>query len=1705
VGINDSGQISATGLVNGKVHALLLTPAAATPPHASLTSAPDVSGFGATSYSLVVTYTDNPGIDDTTVGNAITVKNTSSGFSQLATVVSETGPKQNLVVTYSITPPGGTWDFTDNGTYNIILANNVVKATNGTPLAGGTLGHFIVAVAPVRGSISGAVFNDANANGKQDAGEAGVANANVYLDLNFNSRFDSNDRLIQTDSNGNYTFGGLLPGAYDVQELVSAPHAVTSPANDVQSVLVGAGQAVTGVNFGDVTDPHIISIAGFPTLANVSGKTPQFDHQGDLLHIFGTGFEPGDVFFIGNDQSAMNPINLVAASHPDDVQSFGIRISPYATTGPLIVQRPNGRKVLLLTNVTIDSYRNTNGYSFVNDLQNQPDFSFDELAKVFGSDQTDITVDACGIFTLGLENCAVDTGIPDPLAYLELLLINEFMPPSNGLCLGFSLSSARLSLGLGQLQIGDFSSQAGTDGSTVWDLSGPSGPSPDLLQTIRLAHLEQSSDEHLENYLGVIAADEAFGPSHFTNGVKAQLNQGLPVLLEIQESGGGHAVLCYNVDDLPGGGERFDIYDPNQPFSSSEQGPANGLTLVNGSTHKADVDSSTIILDSSGNWNYDSGDSTGGIGSIAFAPLSVFDSHTLLSSSIEGLISKLLVFGNGKTTQVTDTSGHTLLNPNGTLNTNPATRIPNGAVYAGDPGSIPLDLVGGNGNFMQTIAGTGGGTYGAASLSSDAMAFITGVPTANGQTDRFGLNPANDMMSFVPGVTKPMTADLAVNAKGGAIRDAQLNAMVAGGGTEQLQFMGTNHDQIMLHNTGSAGMFSLTLTAAADGLVQSFSTGRMALAAGDTLNLTPTDWTGLNGATASAIVHHSNGTSTTMTLKNVGKGVNVAAKEAIVFSGRVATFSNVAPAGLKATIDWGDGSTSAGTVVSIAGGVAVNGSHKYAKQGYFPTRITLSDSTGQIGQATAKAAVADTKFALAPVSIAAFSGIPFSGRIATLSDLPSGDTASDFTVSINWGDGKTSAGTLQSTSAGHFDVRGTHTYATTGTRSVVNSVTETGTASAKGHTIKISSNKSFSGTVAQMFLPIPGSATSDYVASIDWGDGKKSSGKLVLQSDGSVIVSGSHTYAAAGSFATKVSITGGPSAKATSKAIVTLPLGTVTGTIFNDVNANFVRDTGETGLSGRTVFIDKNANGILNSGEPSAVTNAKGVYTIANAPAGNIRVTEVLPAGWRSDAPANAFFSVTLTPGKTISKLDFANSQLALLSGDVFLDSNGNKTQDTSEVGVPNRIVYIDSNNDGVREQSEPAAVTDASGNWAFNQVGPGTYIVRLVPVPSSRITTPAGGSFTFTVGHGSTRTKNNFGVKPVKLSFSGPKTFTTTGAKPVALAVADFNNDKKVDVATADSTGNDVTIFLGNGSGGFAAGKKIALGAGKNPIGIVAGDFNGDGKIDLAVANAASNQIQILLGAGNGTFKLQTTALTAAAPNGIAAANFNGDKTTDIVVSDKNSKQITLFLSKSGGGFAAGKTFAVGALPNAITIADVNGDGKADILVANANGNTTTNHGSVTALLGNGAGGFNGVGSFPALTGPASIAAADFDQDGHVDLIVANPGNNSGAILFGNGTGNFGPPSKITIAGTAGSVSSADLNGDGLPDAVFSTTGAGGNKIVVLGGKGDGSFAAPLSLTGGTAPQDVTAADLNGDGKLDLIAVARDDNHLIVLLNTTT
>ena len=218
--------------------------------------------------------------------------------------------------------------------------------------------------------------------------------------------------------------------------------------------------------------------------------------------------------------------------------------------------------------------------------------------------------------------------------------------------------------------------------------------------------------------------------------------------------------------------------------------------------------------------------------------------------------------------------------------------------------------------------------------------------------------------------------------------------------------------------------------------------------------------------------------------------------------------------------------------------------------------------------------------------------------------------------------------------------------------------------------------------------------------------------------------------------------------------------------------------------------------------------------------------------------------------------------------------------------------------------------------------------------------------------------TSQVLGVSPVVLGY-GKGAFSTAGdlyttsfagGFPMGEAVGDFNADGKLDAAVANGLGappgfSGVAVSLGNGDGTFtqASGSPISLGQSLSAI--VTGDFNGDGKLDLAVTDSAGNAVIILLGNGDGTFGAPTTIPVGNSPYAIVAGDFNSDGKLDLAVANYGDGTITLLLGKGDGTFtqAAGSPYAVEQYPYQIAVADFNGDGKLDLATANLSDGTVS------------------------------------------------------------------------------------------------------------------------------------------------------------------
>jgi hypothetical protein len=208
----------------------------------------------------------------------------------------------------------------------------------------------------------------------------------------------------------------------------------------------------------------------------------------------------------------------------------------------------------------------------------------------------------------------------------------------------------------------------------------------------------------------------------------------------------------------------------------------------------------------------------------------------------------------------------------------------------------------------------------------------------------------------------------------------------------------------------------------------------------------------------------------------------------------------------------------------------------------------------------------------------------------------------------------------------------------------------------------------------------------------------------------------------------------------------------ISGTVYNDANANGSRQSTEAGLAGRLVYLDTNGNGSLDSGEPSAATDVLGNYAFTALSAGTYLVREVLGSGWHATNPSSSALSVSVGAGQNALGKSFGITQSVLatggISGRVFSDVNGNGNRDKGELGLGLWRVYIDANNDGKFESNELSVLTDINGNWSFTGLIAGKYSVRLVPVSGTRITTPATGLHPIALTTGQKVTGKLFGVQ---------------------------------------------------------------------------------------------------------------------------------------------------------------------------------------------------------------------------------------------------------------------------------------------------------------------------------------------------------------------
>ena len=360
--------------------------------------------------------------------------------------------------------------------------------------------------------------------------------------------------------------------------------------------------------------------------------------------------------------------------------------------------------------------------------------------------------------------------------------------------------------------------------------------------------------------------------------------------------------------------------------------------------------------------------------------------------------------------------------------------------------------------------------------------------------------------------------------------------------------------------------------------------------------------------------------------------------------------------------------------------------------------------------------------------------------------------------------------------------------------------------------------------------------------------------------------------------------------------------------------------------------------------------------------------------------------------------------------------------------------------------------------------------------------------------------------------SFGNPTNYPV-GTTPRAVVTGDFNRDGRLDLAAANSGSNTVSILLGNLDGTFQAAVNYSVGL--DPVSIVVVDLNNDKTLDLAVAfhgdqsSAQTGGVSLLLGSGNGTFQAATTLASTSYPTSIGAGDFNIDGKADLAVSDFDAP-VSVFLGNGDGTFHAAVNYNVTGDASFVVVGDFNSDNKPDLAVTTQISlHSEQLDGKASVLLGKGDGSF-----LPAvetsLGGAAwSGAVGDFNGDQKLDLaFIIKPtsvfGVTAEAIALGNGGGTFGSPQIIGGADFATSVMVNDLNEDRVPDVVgfsYPVTHA----LHIFLGLGDGTFHQPETLVFSSfGPGGIAMGDFNGDGLADLAVTMDPQNVVSIFLNTT-
>ena len=299
------------------------------------------------------------------------------------------------------------------------------------------------------------------------------------------------------------------------------------------------------------------------------------------------------------------------------------------------------------------------------------------------------------------------------------------------------------------------------------------------------------------------------------------------------------------------------------------------------------------------------------------------------------------------------------------------------------------------------------------------------------------------------------------------------------------------------------------------------------------------------------------------------------------------------------------------------------------------------------------------------------------------------------------------------------------------------------------------------------------------------------------------------------------------------------------------------------------------------------------------------------------------------------------------------------------------------------------------------------------------------------------------------------------TGPGPRSLQAADVNEDGAVDLLAADHGSNTISVLLGTGKGTFAPRVAVPVADamcdfGCPPLAILATDVDADGHVDVAVAYVGSNRIGVLLGAGDGSFtRIDAAGFVRDDPQALVAGDFNGDGRLDLASANLDVTVSTL-VGNGDGTFATGAEYSTGSMSFSLAVTDMNGDGFLDLVVANHQRPEPFVFGrnSVSVLLGDGAGHFSFLPEVEVGARPVAVLATDFNRDGNADVAVANFEDDRVSILYGTGDGSLVGRTDLRTGAGPVAVASGDFNRDRWSDVAVANQFADTAQVFLLNSK---------------------------------------------------